>query len=1412
MSQSGTLPLLTLRLFGAPVITLEGEHLRELTSVKARALLFYLAVTGQPHRRTTLAALFWPDSKHALGSLRTALAVLGKHLPGYVDADREHVGLHWERIWLDTAKFTDLQQAGDPDELIQYLQAAAALYRGEFMAGFHVEGAPEFEQWQAQTRYRFEQHMVTMLMRLADAYAEQQDDAAESSTLAQLLTLDPGHEAAHRRKMRLFAGSGQRAAAIQQFERCRRYLADELGVDPAPETLDLYAQILEGEPSSIESHHPVADAATAAQVVAREPVADLRDMPGRSAMIGRQRESTLLDGWLVENRSALVMIWGMGGIGKTTLSTEIVYKLMAQSDDDAAGFQQFVWRTLRNAPPLDELLDSWIYSVVPEMQTMMPVTTDEKLALLFHTLAHRRCLLVLDNLETIMGHGTQHDVFRPGFEGYRRLIEQFAHGRHASCLLITTRQLPAGLKRLEASSARIHLLQLHGLPAEAGMALLRKRNVMGRPDTLHTLVEHYSGNPLALNLVASVVNDYYGGNIDAYIQYGASVFDDIRTVLDEQFARATDLMRDLLVWLAVLREPVGLEAVRSALVVPPSPRELLEAVRSLARSSLIQNVASEDPLPTDDAPGPPLITLQNVVMEYLSDRLLTTVQSELASGKADYLHRFGLRKASAPEYVQAMQSRLFLAPTTHWLLQTYGMDEAQNRLQAMLDEARTDATIAGGYLPANMLHLKLHLSSPLRGDFSGLTLREADLRAATLVDVDLRNTDLSTARFADSFGNVFAVAISPDSRYLAAASVQSVYVWELATLKPVRVLRGQSGIIAEIVFAPDGRELASTSYDGLIVIWSIETGQETVRLQSPVGHLNALALSADGQLLACGGYSGMIAVWDLRLKSWRMMFDAGTRVVGLCFTAGNEIAASVGFRCEVQIWQVDQKRLVKILRGGDVEQVGRAAIVGGQSIIAVAHGDEIRVWDWPSGELRCVLCWSQEWVHGLAISPNEDTVASAHSDGTITIWNLHNHERAEVLTGHHGTVRSLTFIPDGKQLVSGGYDGTVRLWNLRHGVEEQRLHGCLRWANAMKFSKVGNHLACATLTGDVHLWRSRNRKDYRVLRGHESAVRALAIDPHSRLLATGSDDCTVRVWELKTGRLRHVLSGHRGFVRAVEFDRTGRYLASGSHDTTMCVWDTETGGQRRVFTDASTTIADSMDFHPHEDLLAYGSIDGNVYLADVESGDVHASISIPSQASTLVFSHCGRFLACGAFDGSVTVWKLDRNQDTLILTERFRQAPSSRCVWRLKFSPNSAQITWNCERTDIFTARVADGELLYRIEGNHIGECITYSANGTALICDDASGEITVRVAATGRVLHHLTDHRSPPTAVAVDPMTGVIASCDNAGAIIYWDAASGKQVAAHLLHTPYQGARIAGATGLTESMRQALLGLGARE
>ena len=68
------------------------------------------------------------------------------------------------------------------------------------------------------------------------------------------------------------------------------------------------------------------------------------------------------------------------------------------------------------------------------------------------------------------------------------------------------------------------------------MALLRKRNVMGRPDTLHTLVEHYSGNPLALNLVASVVNDYYGGNIDAYIQYGASVFDDIRTVLENQQA------------------------------------------------------------------------------------------------------------------------------------------------------------------------------------------------------------------------------------------------------------------------------------------------------------------------------------------------------------------------------------------------------------------------------------------------------------------------------------------------------------------------------------------------------------------------------------------------------------------------------------------------------------------------------------------------------------------------------------------------------------------------------------------------------------------------------------------------------------------------------------------------------------
>lgn len=163
---------------------------------------------------------------------------------------------------------------------------------------------------------------------------------------------------------------------------------------------------------------------------------------------------------------------------------------------------------------------------------------------------------------------------------------------------MTSREHPLGLERLEGADAPVRMLQLAGLDAEAGRSILRERGLR-TPSSV--LIERYSGNALALKLVAATIRDLFASNVAAFLRDETPIFDDIRDVLDQQFARLPALERELLVWLAIEREPTTLLCVHANLVQYAPHHALLEALRSLQRRSLLEQQGQG-------------FTLQNVVM------------------------------------------------------------------------------------------------------------------------------------------------------------------------------------------------------------------------------------------------------------------------------------------------------------------------------------------------------------------------------------------------------------------------------------------------------------------------------------------------------------------------------------------------------------------------------------------------------------------------------------------------------------------------------------------------------------------------------------------------------------------------------------------------------------------------------
>ncbi len=274
----------------------------------------------------------------------------------------------------------------------------------------------------------------------------------------------------------------------------------------------------------------------------------LVEAPSVKTFYGRDQERAELEQWIVGDGCRVVAVLGIGGIGKSTLAT----RLVEQIEGD---FDYIFWASLQDAPPPGQIIGRCLQFVSAQQPVHLPEGVDDQISLLLSYVQDHLCLLILDNLESILQPQQHAGQYREGYEHYGRMIERLGEVQHQSCLLLTSREKPKEVAHGEGKSASVRSLHVVGMGQEEGRELLHDKDLTGTDEQWAKLVDVYGGNPLALKIVSESIQEVFGGDIGAFLQAGETAFGDIHDLLEQQLSvkcsRSTNCAR---IWYARRRE------------------------------------------------------------------------------------------------------------------------------------------------------------------------------------------------------------------------------------------------------------------------------------------------------------------------------------------------------------------------------------------------------------------------------------------------------------------------------------------------------------------------------------------------------------------------------------------------------------------------------------------------------------------------------------------------------------------------------------------------------------------------------------------------------------------------------------------------------------------------------------------
>lgn len=610
---------------------------------------------------------------------------------------------------------------------------------------------------------------------------------------------------------------------------------------------------------------------------------------------------------------------------------------------------------------------------------------------------------------------------------------------------------------------------------------------------------------------------------------------------------------------------------------------------------------------------------------------------------------------------------------------------------------------------------------------------DATFLASGSKDGDVTIWDLTTTHsrsFAIGTASAIrAMAISPNSRFLAAASEQRVVIWDLKSGKTVGPLDHTDTVLA-IVFNSDGGVLVSAGGDSGIKLWNARSGTLSRDFGKGSTYVQSLALSSDNQWLVSASQTKTVKLWELTGQAVKTFDRHSGFVRSVAVDPTGRLLASGGDDGAIKLWDGTKDEPVGLYASADMFlAVTRAGFFNGtpQSAraLSIRHGASLYPIDRVFGALQkpdlieellrgdptgkyANAAMELDLVLGKALgsSPAEKVELglpdrpSEKSRTTLVLEDPGGGRRAESRIMEASEIEKKALAPD-----AGEKENEIALGNAPPAAEIIPQIGHSASVSCVAVTPDGKYVVSGSEDHTIKIWELATGRLLRSLEGHSDDVRAIAVTPDSNIVVSGGDDNAIKIWQLATGKLLRSFEGHdRGGVTAIQIAHDGRYFVSGGGDNIVKLWELGTGKLIKGFVGHSDSIrsiamtpdgrriVSSGDFHSPGD-----SRDG-FRLWNVETGDLVRTFQGHSdRVNALAISPDGRRVISASDDETLMIWGLETGKRLHRL-----EGHISRVVWA-DFSPNGQTVVSGDDENKIALWNAGTGKLI-RILGGYFSD------------------------------------------------------------------------------------------------------------